>query len=277
MRTPISYYGGKQNMLKHILPRIPEHEIYVEPFVGGGAVFWAKKPSYLEVLNDMNGFVMNFYRVLKQNFNDLLVEIESTLLSEELHSLAYKVYNNPQMYGDVKQAWAFWFLSNFSFNNDLTGGIKFDNGTAGSHVGRFTDRRKQEFVYAYSQRLKYTHLPNRDAISIIGQRNKINAFHFLDPPYPKSNQGHYKGYTIKDLTQLLEKCENITGRFMLSNYNLPIIRKFAEKNGWIVEEFDMRLSASRENKQRKKEILVMNYEIQKKKETTVIQTLLKLN
>lgn len=44
-KTPISYYGGKQSMLKHILPIIPNHTIYVEPFFGGGAVFWVKSSS----------------------------------------------------------------------------------------------------------------------------------------------------------------------------------------------------------------------------------------
>lgn len=52
MKTPISYYGGKQSMLKDILPRIPEHRIYTEVFFGGGAVYWAKQPVEVEVIND---------------------------------------------------------------------------------------------------------------------------------------------------------------------------------------------------------------------------------
>jgi DNA adenine methylase len=61
MKTPISYYGGKQSMLKHILPLIPEHKIYVEPFFGGGAVFFGKEPSKVEVINDYNSNVVVFY------------------------------------------------------------------------------------------------------------------------------------------------------------------------------------------------------------------------
>lgn len=68
IKTPISYYGGKQQMLRHILPLIPEHRIYVEPFFGGGAVFWSKEPSHCEVINDANNNVVTFYEVLKHDF-----------------------------------------------------------------------------------------------------------------------------------------------------------------------------------------------------------------
>ncbi len=69
IKTPISYYGGKQSMLKEILPIIPKHKIYVEPFFGGGAVFWAKEPAVTEVINDTNMRVVNFYEVLKHDFH----------------------------------------------------------------------------------------------------------------------------------------------------------------------------------------------------------------
>ncbi|MCA0229900.1 MAG: DNA adenine methylase [Bacteroidetes bacterium] len=62
MKTPITYYGGKQQMLSHILPKIPTHKIYVEPFFGGGAVFFAKPPSEAEIINDINHRLTTFYR-----------------------------------------------------------------------------------------------------------------------------------------------------------------------------------------------------------------------
>ena len=68
LKTPISYYGGKQNMLKEILPRIPEHTIYTEAFFGGGAVFFAKPPVKSETINDTNNMVVNFYDVLKLDY-----------------------------------------------------------------------------------------------------------------------------------------------------------------------------------------------------------------
>ena len=82
-KTPISYYGGKQSMLKHILPIIPTHKVYVEPFFGGGAVFWAKEQSEIEVINDYNGNVVNFYEQLKTNFKELKNLVDATPYSRE--------------------------------------------------------------------------------------------------------------------------------------------------------------------------------------------------
>lgn len=54
LKTPLSYYGGKQNLVRTILPLIPPHTTYTESFVGGGAIFWTKQPSEVEVINDYN-------------------------------------------------------------------------------------------------------------------------------------------------------------------------------------------------------------------------------
>ncbi|MBN4051392.1 DNA adenine methylase, partial [bacterium AH-315-M05] len=79
MKTPITYYGGKQTLAKTIVALIPEHRLYCEPFFGGGAVFFAKEPSTVEVINDTNREVVNFYRVVKKHFRKLQQEIWATL------------------------------------------------------------------------------------------------------------------------------------------------------------------------------------------------------
>jgi DNA adenine methylase len=71
MKTPVSYYGGKQTLAPIILGLIPEHRLYCEPFLGGAAVFFAKKPSKVEVINDTNCELINFYEVLKHDFTSL--------------------------------------------------------------------------------------------------------------------------------------------------------------------------------------------------------------
>ncbi|MGL4982647.1 MAG: DNA adenine methylase [Treponemataceae bacterium] len=83
IETPISYYGGKQQLARKILSLIPEHKTYVESFVGGGAIFFAKQPSPCEVINDTNCELINFYEVLKTDFDALSKLVELSLHSRK--------------------------------------------------------------------------------------------------------------------------------------------------------------------------------------------------
>ncbi|MGL4981932.1 MAG: DNA adenine methylase [Treponemataceae bacterium] len=106
IETPISYYGGKQQLARKILSLIPEHKTYVEPFVGGGAIFFAKQPSPCEVINDTNCELINFYEMLKTDFDALSKLDELSLHSRKQHDEAEVVFKNPQMFDRVKKAWA---------------------------------------------------------------------------------------------------------------------------------------------------------------------------
>lgn len=245
-------------MTNIILPLIPPHRIYVEPYFGGGSIFFAKGPSFLEVINDINDNVINFYQVLKNDFSALRKEVEASLMSESLHKKAYKIYQKPKGHLKIKRAWAFWYVTNFSFANKPGGGWKFDNGTDGSHTGRQCSNRRNGFK-KYAGRLDTVQISCRDALDIIHYRDHVDTFFYLDPPYPNSDQGHYKGYTENDLEKLLEILESVQGKFMLSNYHSELINDYMVRNDWTVHEFDMRLSAPRKKEARKREILIMNY------------------
>ena len=119
MKTPISYYGDKQKLATKICSLIPEHTLYCEPFIGGGAIFFAKVPLQVEVLNDTNKELINFYRVVKDDFVSLEKEIRITLHSRNLHRKASVIYNFPDMFSEIKRAWAGWLLSCQSFCSKL--------------------------------------------------------------------------------------------------------------------------------------------------------------
>lgn len=68
MKTPLTYYGGKQTLAPTIISLMPPHVLYAEPFTGGGAVFFNKPASKVEVINDTNGELMNFYNVTRDKF-----------------------------------------------------------------------------------------------------------------------------------------------------------------------------------------------------------------
>ena len=85
MKTPISYYGGKQMLIKHISPLIPAHKIYTESFCGGATVLFSKAPVNCEIINDINADLINFYRIAKSNYADLKQEIDKSLHSGDIH------------------------------------------------------------------------------------------------------------------------------------------------------------------------------------------------
>jgi DNA adenine methylase len=104
MKTPLSYYGGKQQLANIILGLVPPHRLYCEPFLGGAAIFFAKEPSKVKIINDSNGEIINFYEVLQRDFTALEKEVAISLHSRKKHHQAQVIYANPEMFDRVKRA-----------------------------------------------------------------------------------------------------------------------------------------------------------------------------
>ncbi|MDR2516228.1 MAG: DNA adenine methylase [Spirochaetaceae bacterium] len=261
MKTPLSYYGGKQQLASRILGMIPEHRIYCEPFCGGAAIFFAKEPSKVEVINDTNGEIINFYEVLKKDFQALEEEIKMSLLSRKQHRQAWVIYTNPDMFDRVKRAWAIWMLANFSYGCMLNGGFGYDRvGTYGKKMSN----KLAAFTEEFTVRLRRVQIECRDALWIIGSRDTPETFFYLDPPYVGSDQGHYDGYTQMDFDALLGLLETIQGKFLLSSFRNAGLAEFTRRNGWHTVE--VRLSSSMTHGhggtiRDKVEVLTANYPI----------------
>jgi DNA adenine methylase len=255
LKTPITYYGGKQSMLRLILPLIPEHSIYTEAFFGGGAVFWAKEPAKIEFINDHNGEVINFYRVLKHDFEKLKKEIDVTLHSEFQQKQAKSIYQNPEHYNKIKRAWAIWVLSHQSFYAILDNTWKCSKSRS---VSTQIQTRKENFTDKFAKRLERTSIFSRDALDVIKKADHEEAFHYIDPPYFQADMGHYGGYSVNDFERLLQLLTSLKGRFMLSSYPSDLLSKYASQSGWSVIEYDLPRSAGGG---RKIEVLTMNYRI----------------
>lgn len=104
MKTPITYYGGKQTMLKHILPLIPKHKLYTEAFCGGCAVLFAKPQADCEVINDLNRSLVNFYLIAKRHYPMLKSEIDSTLHCRDQHTHALHINAYPDFFSPAQWA-----------------------------------------------------------------------------------------------------------------------------------------------------------------------------
>jgi DNA adenine methylase len=134
-------------MLKYILPLIPKHSIYVEPYFGGGAVFFAKEPAKVEFINDHDAEVINFYYVLKRKFKALKKEIDVTLHSEHQQKQAKEIYRNPSGHSEVKRVWALWVLSHQSFYSILTNTWRCSKSRS---LGMQIQGRKETFDERYT-------------------------------------------------------------------------------------------------------------------------------
>ena len=256
-RTPISYYGGKQTMLPHILPLIPEHQIYVEPFFGGGAVFWAKQPAKAEIINDFNANVVNFYEVLKSDFEALKSLVEKTIVSRETYKSALVMYHSPFLFSPVKRAWAFWYATNTGFSNQVQN-CRFER--SGKNVSNLNNKIL-EFSENYSERLKHVQIENNDACAVIASHDSPNSFIYCDPPYVGAHKGHYGGYLQEHFNELLEALSKVKGKFLLSSYQNDELLKYVERFGWFQKEVVMSLGTSRTAGRKRIEVLTANYEL----------------
>lgn len=265
MKTPITYYGGKQQLASIILGMIPAHKIYCEPFFGGGAIFFAKGPSFLEVINDKNDLLITFYKECREHFENLARKISDTLHSESEYNRAKRIYNNPKRYSKLDRSWAVWVVTNMSIMGTPRGGWRRDNGTGGSHVGVTIDAHRNNFTDKVYERLKYVQISCRDALSVIRERDTPDTFFYLDPPYINCDQKHYKGYSLKDFENLLDLLTTIKGRFILSNFWSETLGIYIEKEGWKYKVIDKKcmIPAMISKPRRKQEILVYNFQIEK--------------
>ena len=102
MRAPLSYIGGKNRLAKRVISIFPKHTTYVEAFAGGAQVFFRKEPSKVEVLNDLDGEIVNFYRVCQQHYEELLRYLRFALVSREWFDLLKKT--DPATLTDIQRA-----------------------------------------------------------------------------------------------------------------------------------------------------------------------------
>lgn len=271
MRTPLSYYGGKQNLVTTILPLIPTHKTYTESFVGGGAIFWAKGRSECEIINDYNRELINFYECVQNDFVELEKLVRISLHSRSLHNDATVIYNNPHMFDRLKRAWAVWVLAAQSFSSMLDGSFGYDKvkgGTSQKIMGK-----RDGFTEDLAIRMQNVQIECTDALRVINSRDSKDAFHYCDPPYFNSDCGHYDGYSMDDFENLLKLLARVEGKFLLSSYPSDILNDYIESEGWNTMQLEQSVSvANGTGKPGKKkiEVFTSNYDLSNPKEDLIL-------
>jgi len=216
-KTPITYYGGKQQLAKWIISHFPPHDCYVEPFAGGLAVFFARiRRVKTQVINDTNPFVTNFWQQYRDNASELIRVIEATPYSREENDYCKAIYQGKMPASNLEKARAFFVQCNQTFGSSPANGWCFTSNP--NTVRPKVVINKMPLLKSVSYCMKYVEIENIDAIQLIKKWDGPKSFFYLDPPYPGANQGHYSGYTMKDFNKLLTVLRGIRGKFLLSCY-----------------------------------------------------------
>ncbi len=258
IKTPISYYGGKQTMATLLLKLIPDHKIYCEPFFGGGAVFFRKPPSEHEVINDLNSWVITFYKVMHSDFAMLRRLIIATPPSRKVHREAEFTLKNSAHHDDLKVAWAFWVQTNMSFTACIFKGY---GSSRCNSLQRKIRNKKTAFNKYLKMRLNNVDFECNDALKVIQSRDTLDSFFYCDPPYVGTELGHYKGYTETDYENLLNVLSLLKGKFILSSYPSEILEKFVKENGWYQHSITKSIAVSNNVNRKKTEVITANYDI----------------
>lgn len=237
-------------MSSKILPLFPQHFVYVEPFCGGATMLFARdyNEKCIEVINDTNGDVVNFFKVLRDDGEKLCENLELTLYSQQEYQLAVDQYKNQHEIDPLERARLFFVNIMQSYSNKLCAGW-------GTTIYRNKYFAKSSSCYSckinnlqnYISRMRGVHISCEDAIRCIDRWDSPDTFFYCDPPYINTHQGHYGGYKQDDLQNLICKLDSIQGSFVLSGYACDLMPE-----NWERFEFDSIMSCARDKKADKK-------------------------
>jgi DNA adenine methylase len=219
LRPPFAYYGGKTTLAPLIAELLPEHEHYVEPFAGSLAVLLAKKPSRAETVNDLDGDLVTFWRVLRDQPEKLERACALTPHSRAEHGISKSLDGCDE----VERARRVWVLLTQDRSHSLkAGGWWYRRAIAGQvpaeRVGSYAAR-----LAAVAGRLATVTLEARDALDVIRDYgSEPTACLYVDPPYLGSTRA--TGYRVEMLaddahTALADALNACKASVVLSGYD----------------------------------------------------------
>ncbi len=262
-RIVFGWYGGKFSHLDWLLPLLPEAHHYCEPFAGSAAVLLNREPTPIETYNDIDGEVVNFFRVLRKHKDELIFSIALTPFSREEYYKA--IYGSIQNISEIERARRFYVRA----RQTRTGLAQ--TATLGRWANcKETSRAGMSGVVSrwlggiraledVAERLLRVQIENRPAIDVIRLYDSTSTLFYCDPPYLHETRGDHKAYGFemneqehRDLAAVLNKC---LGKVAISGYHCKLMDTLY--NGW--RRFDAPAKHCHSIKKLRQECLWMNY------------------
>lgn len=230
----LKYPGGKWSIVDHILEHFPcnyQNLVYCEPFFGSGAVFFNKLPSAIEMINDLDGRVVNLFRVIREQPQQLAALINITPWSRQEYELSYQVAADPLE--DARRFLVRCWQAIGSKTSDRTGWRSDKKtGQRGTTNPRMWAKLPDK-ILAIAERLKDAQIENRPAMDIIKRYRNGDVLLYVDPPYilsTRSKRMYAYEMTDQDHIELLDALLDHPGPVLISGYENPIYTK--KLAGW---------------------------------------------
>lgn len=223
----IRYHGGKFRLADWIISHFPKHETYVEPFGGGASVLLSKVPSRMEVYNDLDSDIVNFFEILRdQQLAERLAEQVELTPYSRVEFLNARDETNDR----IERARRLVVRAQMGFGSAGATrgktGFRLDTARSGSDIVTIW-KRQPEIIIQAAARFKKVLVENRDAVKVIQGHDREDTLFFIDPPYIHEtrtigDKAYRHEMTNADHEQLIDVLKGCIGKVILCGYEHPI-------------------------------------------------------
>ena len=260
------WYGGKYSHLDYILPLLPKTHHYCEPFAGSAAVLLNKEPSPVETLNDIDGDITNFFKVLRDNPEELIEKLYLTPFSREEFKKAILARGRKDL--DPVERARLFFIRAEQVRIGLAqtaslGRWAWCKNTSRRNMSGAVSRwlNRIEALWAVAERLRRVQIENDDAFNVIKRYDSEDTLFYCDPPYPHESRGDPNAYgyemTVSDHKKLAKLLHSIKGKVAISGYKCPLMEELY--GDWTRVDFPPKTAHS--VKEIRQESLWINYDL----------------
>ncbi len=248
----IPWIGGKRRLAKQILPMLPPHICYCEPFTGGGAIFFLKEESKSEIINDINSDLVNLYRVVQHHLEEFYKQFKWALVSREIYKW---LQDTPgQTLTDIQRAAKFYYLQKLAFGGKVSGQTF---GTSATSPPRLNLLRIEEDLSAAHLRLSRVTIEHLDWQKCIHKYDRDHTVFYLDPPYWQT-VGYGVSFPIEEYQAMADLMRSIKGKAILSINDHPDIRRIFK--GLKAKQVELPYTVGgAHNKKKAKELIIKSW------------------
>lgn len=251
MHGPFSYIGGKRALANRIIAVFPEHTTYVEPFAGGAQVFFRKEPSKVEVLNDLDREIVNFYRVCQQHYEELVRYLKFTVVSRAWFDLMYET--DPDTLTDIQRAARHLYLAKTCY----AGLVRHRNFTVRvDEPPGFNPERIPALIEETHHRLARVQVECQPYEEILARFDRPSTLFYLDPPYFKIKLYRYN-LEPEEFAKMAERLGKLKGKFVLSLNDVAEVRVLFKE--FRVKSIETAYTAQKVAGRRFRELLITNF------------------